>query len=126
MTSFDCWISSDPTTLDDSLEADQVCEFIVAYWSDRGNPPPPNSVEDALSTYMARTPDEKLVDSWKNRRMKYHLITKFIEVVGNAAITEASVERSFLLQTRRFRFDRKCLSLSTLNDEMFVANVYPK
>ena len=115
----------DPTTPDDSLQADEVRDFIVAYWSDRGNTPPPNSVEDALSTYMARTPDEKL-DYWKNRRMKYPLITKFIEVVGNAAIAEASVERSFLLQTRRFRFDRNRLSLSTLNDEMFVANVYPK
>ena len=115
----------DPMTPDDSLDVDKVCEFIRAYWSDRGNPPPINSVEEALATYLARTPDEK-PDFWKTRHMKYPLITKFIEVVSNAAITEASVERSFLLQTRRFRFDRNRLSLSTLNDEMFVANVYPK
>ena len=114
----------DPSTID-NLEGEKVFADINLFFNDRGTNNAESHIRDTLRCFRTRTDEQKKMNSavyWDSMSNNHAHVSEFIRVLRSICVTEASVERSFMAQTKIFKPERNRLSEVKMNACLMLKN----
>ena len=90
----------------DKMDYASVAADVQQYYIDRGVEPQTKDINASLSRYRIRSNDSKTSGYWEGKSITDSWIYNFLQDINRVLVTEASVERSFMLQSKLFRPER--------------------
>ena len=102
------------------MEYNSVAADIEQYYLDRGTAPDTKAIAKSLAQFKIRATENKKSTYWDDKLVTDSWVVEFLLDIKNALVTEASVERSFMLQSKLFRPERTRLTTETMNALMFM------
>ena len=104
----------------EKMEYNSVAADIEQYYLDRGTAPDTKAIAKSLAQFKIRATENKKSTYWDDKLVTDSWVVEFLLDIKNALVTEASVERSFMLQSKLFRPERTRLTTETMNALMFM------